>query len=226
MSPFAIVDHALLGGGTVLAARWQHRLSTDLDFFTTQDAFDNAVVRQSEDVEDALNDVAFGTIVTPNHMQCVMRDTSVEVSVSPASAIGPPDPFDKAEHGVSTQTTSAILLGKVAGRDNAPRASDGSRHPTIFAWPSVWTSTLCILLRGGCRHRRCSARLISWEQELADDQRWKPLLAPAHVDLADDVAGCGRAMLTRLGQWVESVHGRQRGRRGQRGQREERGASQ
>ena len=35
-SPFGIADHALLGDGTVLAARWRHRLSTYLDFFMAQ----------------------------------------------------------------------------------------------------------------------------------------------------------------------------------------------
>ena len=108
-SPFGVTGHALLGGGTVLAARWRHRLSTDLDFFMAQDAFDHAVVHRAGELEAALRGAAFGAIVTPNHMQCVMRDTSVEVSVSVASAnaLGTAEPLDEAAHGVATQTTSA-----------------------------------------------------------------------------------------------------------------------
>ena len=46
-SPFGVMDHALLGGGTVLAARWGHRLSVDLDFFMRQEAFDESITHRA-----------------------------------------------------------------------------------------------------------------------------------------------------------------------------------
>ena len=210
-SPFRITDHALLGGGTVLAARWGHRLSTDLDFFMPQDAFDHSITHRALDLEAALQSVAFGTIVTPNHMQCVMRDTSVEVSVSvaTANALGTADSSDEAKHGVGTQTTSAILLGKIAGRMMrqgrvtvrdiydlcvAKRLdADALRSAALSVPPGALVRTAELL-----------------EQELAGNQRLKPLLAPTHTDLAQDIAARGSALLSRLGMWAEAARERER----------------
>ena len=198
-SPFGIVEHALLGGGTVLAARWGHRLSTDLDFFMQQDAFDHAITQRASELEAALRDVAFGAFVTPNHMQCVMRDTSVEVSVDVASAndLGPVESSDEAAHGVGTQTTSAILLGKIAGRM--------MRQGRVTVRDIY---DLCVAERVDADALRAAARLVPagalvrtaalLEQELAGNQRLKPLLAPTHTDLAEDLDAQGRALLLRL----------------------------
>lgn len=205
-SSFGIVDHALLGGGTVLAARWGHRLSTDLDFFMPQDSFDQSITHRAPDVEAAMRGVAFGTIVTPNHMQCVMRDTSVEVSVSVASpnALGTAATSDEAAHGVGTQTTSAILLGKIAGRMmRQGRATVRDIYD------------LCVAERLDADALRTAVRAVPagaltrtadlLEQELAGNQRLKPLIAPTHTDLAEDVVAQGSALLLRLGRWLESA---------------------
>ena len=199
VSPFGIVEHALLGGGTVLAARWGHRLSTDLGFFMEQDAFDHAIMRRAPELGAALRGVAFGAVVTPNHMQCVMRDTSVEVSVASANALGPVESSDEAVHGVGTQTTSAILLGKIAGRM--------MRQGRVTVRDIY---DLCVAERVDADALRSAARLAPagalvrtaalLEQELAGNQRLKPLLAPTHTDLAEDLDAQGRALLLRLAE--------------------------
>ena len=198
-APFGIVEHALLGGGTVLAARWGHRLSTDLDFFMQQDAFDQAITQRASELEAALRSVAFGTVVTPSHMQCVMRDTSVEVSVDVASAnaLGPVESSDEAAYCVGTQTTSAILLGKIAGRM--------MRQGRVTVRDIY---DLCVAERVDADALRSAARLVPagalvrtaalLEQELAGNQRLKPLIAPTHTDLAEDLDAQGRALLLRL----------------------------
>ena len=205
-SPFGVMDHALLGGGTVLAARWGHRLSVDLDFSMQQEAFDESITHRASHLEAALRGVAFGTIVTPNHLQCVMRDTTVEVSVSVASAnaLGAADSSDEAEHGVGTQTTSAILLGKIAGRMmRQGRATVRDIYDLCVAErldaDALRTAARSVPARALVR----TAELL--EQELAGNQRLKPLLAPAHTDLAEDLAARGRALLLRLGKWVETA---------------------
>ena len=44
----------VLGGGTVLAARWRHRVSTDIDLFTDHQRFTERVARRREEVAAAL----------------------------------------------------------------------------------------------------------------------------------------------------------------------------
>ena len=118
VSSFGFLDHAALGGGTVLAARWHHRRSIDLDFFVRQSTFAEMIARRESELRDALREVAFGLTVTPHHMPCVMRDTSVEISVSVTGheTATEPEASDEAGHGIATQTTTAILVGKMAGR--------------------------------------------------------------------------------------------------------------
>ena len=47
-------DGYVLGGGAVLAARWQHRVSTDIDLFTDLDRYQEAIVGQREKVASRL----------------------------------------------------------------------------------------------------------------------------------------------------------------------------
>ena len=44
---FVQPEHLLLGGGTALAARWQHRDSFDIDLFTSHTTFAQSIYRQS-----------------------------------------------------------------------------------------------------------------------------------------------------------------------------------
>ena len=169
-----------------------------------QEAFDESITHRASGLEAALRGVAFGTVVTPNHLQCVMRDTAVEVSVSVASAnvFGTAESSDEAEHGVGTQTTSAILLGKIAGR---------MMREGRVAVRDIYD--LCVAERLDADALRVAARSVParalvrtadlLEQELAGNQRLKPLLAPAHTDLAEDLPARERALLLRLGKWVE-----------------------
>ena len=142
----------------------------------------------------------------------VMRDTSVEVSVSVASAnaLGTAEPLDEAAHGVATQTTSAILLGKIAGRM--------MRQGRVTVRDLY---DLCVAEREDAEALRAAALAVPagalvrtadlLEQELAGNQRLRPLLAPTHVDLAEGVAARGGALLLRLAKWSETA--RRQGRR-------------
>ena len=171
-----------------------------------QEAFDESITHRASGLEAALRGVAFGTVVTPNHLQCVMRDTAVEVSVSVASAnvFGTADSSDEAEHGVGTQTTSAILLGKIAGRMmREGRVTVRDIYDLCVAERLDAEALRAAALSVPARALVRTADLL--EQELAGNQRLKPLLAPAHTDLAEDVPTRGRALLLRLGKWVGTV---------------------
>ena len=47
-------DGCVLGGGTVLAARWHHRVSTDIDLFTDRERYTERVASRREEVSAAL----------------------------------------------------------------------------------------------------------------------------------------------------------------------------
>ncbi len=47
-------EGCVLGGGTVLAARWRHRVSTDIDLFTDRELFTERVASRREEVAAAL----------------------------------------------------------------------------------------------------------------------------------------------------------------------------
>ena len=51
----------MLGGGTVLAARWQHRVSTDIDLFTDHQRYRDAIVSRREEVITALEQLVAKT---------------------------------------------------------------------------------------------------------------------------------------------------------------------
>ena len=47
-------DGCVLGGGTVLAARWHHRVSTDIDLFTDRERYTDRVASRRDEVAAAL----------------------------------------------------------------------------------------------------------------------------------------------------------------------------
>ena len=49
----------VLGGGTVLAARWQHRVSTDIDLFTDHELYRERIGNRRDEVAHRL-----GTLVS------------------------------------------------------------------------------------------------------------------------------------------------------------------
>lgn len=206
VTPFGVVDNALLGGGTVLAARWHHRLSTDLDFFLPYAKFNDSIVEHERELADALREVAFGTLVTPLHMQCVMKDSEVEVSVSVAShsTEDAMEPSERAEGGVRTQSSSAILTGKMAGRM--------MRQGRVTV-RDVYD--LCVAERRDVGALMAAAKTVPagalvrtaemLETDLEGSRRMKPLIDPAHSDIAENLASHGRRVLLSLAEQVAAA---------------------
>ena len=61
LSSWLGADGCVLGGGTVLAARWQHRVSTDIDLFTDHQRYRDAIVGRREEVTTALEQLVAKT---------------------------------------------------------------------------------------------------------------------------------------------------------------------
>ena len=206
VSSFGFLDRVALGGGTVLAARWHHRRSIDLDFFVRQSTFAEMIARRESELRDALREVAFGLIVTPHHMQCVMRNTSVEVSVSVTDheTATAPEASDEAGHGIATQTTIAILVGKMAGRMmRQGRATARDIYDLCVAErmdPDALLAAATTVPSGALRR---TADFLP--EELAGNLRLKPLLAPTYTDIAEDLAAHGGKLLLRLCEQVDGL---------------------
>ena len=112
------LSEVVLGGGTILAARYDHRVSTDLDLFFTHETSDRihfdhgehvwvkTVGKWLDDDEPAIGAMGVtGTI------------SGIDFSIFPASEVlrtGNPQPIDG--YWIRAQTTHEILEGKIMGR--------------------------------------------------------------------------------------------------------------
>ena len=209
MWPFGVFDDALLGGGTVLAARWRHRVSTDLDFFMPYGAFRDLIVARESEVTAALRKVAFGAVVRPFHIQCVIRTGAVAVGIH-TSMYGATTADELAEdvageRRVRTQTTAAILARKIVGR------MMGQGVATVR---DVYD--LCVAEKEDPEALLAAGKAVpsgvlvrsadALEYDLEGDWRRKPLIEPAHLAIAENLASCGRDVLLRLARHVDSAH--------------------
>ena len=211
MWPFGVFDDALLGGGTVLAARWRHRVSTDLDFFMPYGTFRDLIVVRESEVTAALRKVAFGTVVRPYHIQCVIRTGAVEVEVGIHTSMYGATTADElaedvaGERRVRTQTTAAILARKIVGR------MMGQGVATVR---DVYD--LCVAEKEDPEALLAAGKAVpsgvlvraagALEYDLEGDWRRKPLIEPAHLAIAENLASCGRDVLLRLARHVDSAH--------------------
>lgn len=208
MSPFGVFEDALLGGGTVLAARWQHRVSTDLDFFMPYGAFRDRIVAREREVIASLRHVAFGAVVRPYHIQCVTRRGAVEVGIH-TSMYGATTADELAEDvagdgRVRTQTTTAILARKLVGRMMGQGVATVRDVYDICVAEKEDPAALLAAAKAvpsGVLVRSADAL----EYDLEGDWRRKPLLEPAHLEIAKNLASCGRNVLLRMSRHIDSA---------------------
>ena len=114
-------DRLTIGGGTVLAARWGHRRSTDIDFFCESAAYAELDERRRKELEEALRTVPGIETETlwcdPIATWCTVRGT--EVTILPRPRVRP-----LAEQGdsyldstrIALQANAEVLYGKIVRR--------------------------------------------------------------------------------------------------------------
>ena len=114
-------DGCALGGGTVLAARWQHRVSTDIDLFTDLERYQRAIVRQREKVASKLRSLVartgHGSVeVERGWLRVQFVEAPVALMTIPRPTIR--DPYCEWVQGteVPTESTAEILARKVQSR--------------------------------------------------------------------------------------------------------------
>ena len=113
----------VLGGETRLAARWQHRVTTDIDLLTDHDQFTERVASRRQEVADALEAlVADGGDAYVEFVwgaDIPTESTAEILARSPASSVGIP-------HGRRTschRERTPCAAGPLVERRTRPRAS-------------------------------------------------------------------------------------------------------
>lgn len=111
----------VLGGETVLAARWQHRASTDIDLFTDLAQYQSAIVSQRDSVAGSLRSLVGatgeGTVeVERGWLRVQFAEAPVALMTIPRPTIQ--DPYDQRVQGteVPTESTAEILARTVQSR--------------------------------------------------------------------------------------------------------------
>lgn len=111
--------HLCLGGGSVLAARWHHRHSTNLDFFIQRDPYARLHANRCRFQHD-LDTVAGGLrklAVLPDHTYIILADGGeISVSTPPSLTANPRSADTVRGTQIALETTDEILARKIGGR--------------------------------------------------------------------------------------------------------------
>ncbi len=73
LSRWIDVEHLRLGGGTALEARWHHRSSTDLDFFTLAEHADIVFYERLDEMTKDLGELALAGTIARENIRLVQR---------------------------------------------------------------------------------------------------------------------------------------------------------
>ena len=214
VSPFGLLDDALLGGGTVLAARWRHRISTDLDIFAPRESFYGTVAEQEDELLSALRHVAFAVFAFAHHVQCVMREGDVEVGIHD-TMYGATTDDERSDDVVGacalgTQTTATILRRKMIGRlMDRHEVTARDVYDLCVAEKEDPEAMLAATSGVPAGLLRQAADELTFHRE--GGVGGKPLIEPTHHEIASNLADCGSGVFLHMAGHVES----RRPRRGQ-----------
>ncbi len=109
-----------IGGGTVLAARWHHRLSTDIGLFAEEDALSDALNSNTwVEISEALTQQATmrtisELVLRPNGFSCKLPSGSISFYSNPH--LTPMPVSREREDSTGVHHTTEILFKKLRGR--------------------------------------------------------------------------------------------------------------
>lgn len=114
-------DGCVLGGGTVLAARWRHRVSTDIDLFADHERYQERIASRRDEVSRALCAIV-GQAGT-GAVQVERGWLRVDLPEGPATLMTIPRPTIRDEYPetvsgttIPAESTAEILARKVQSR--------------------------------------------------------------------------------------------------------------
>ena len=119
LSSYFAIDSLSIGGGTILQARWNHRISTDIDLFANRPIFLSIIGESSEELEAELYQVprldASRSFVDANVIYCEIDGIELTVLPSDLNSIEDSGRFFPSTE-LKTESTSTILHKKILGR--------------------------------------------------------------------------------------------------------------
>ncbi len=182
----ATPDDCVLGGGTALAARWNHRLSVDIDLFTSEanyKRFKPALDRRAETWK--ANTTFFEVRIHPSVVHCHMSD-GLEFSIAGSDnvTLRPLSNEREAATGVRLQSTGEIIARKIRAR-MINRGSYVVRDAydvvcCLEYEPQALNEALGALTYG----ERAALKYDSESNRLELDSK-QPLIDPAHAEFQD-----------------------------------------
>ncbi len=120
VTPFFPVGALRMGGGTILHARWGHRMSFDADLFCDPGIYARTIAKSGPELERAINTIACdakdgGSFVDQIASFC--RIAGIEVTILPAAAlIGATTGMVVPNTTIETESTADILAAKLVHR--------------------------------------------------------------------------------------------------------------
>ena len=131
LTSFIAPQHLSFGGGTVLAARWNHRVSVDVDLFCEPTTYGRLSPGQRVGIEEAIKEIA-GCAPAQTWCEDIATYTEIdgiEATVLPGIiVIEPGEPTRLDGTRLTLQSNAQILYGKIAWRNVRGRRNRGARH--------------------------------------------------------------------------------------------------
>lgn len=185
---FIPAEHLLLGGGTALAARWQHRDSLDVELFTSRTTFTQAIYRQRAQFKARLEELGSGRIAMlgPDGCTFYVQGAKVEVLSFPPLT-HPSRSVDRTgSPSIALETSLEILAkklhrrmivhGRIVPRDLYDLAYARRFEPALL--DAVWSSGEV------CDPQVLAAALSSFSPGWMDRDE-EPVANPRFPDLRD-----------------------------------------
>ena len=114
----AAPNDCALGGGTALAARWHHRLSVDIDLFTSHANYRRIKPALDRRAQEWKADATFSEVrIHPSVVHCHLSD-GLEFSIAGSDDVTPRPLSNEREAatGVRLQSTAEIIARKIRAR--------------------------------------------------------------------------------------------------------------
>ena len=176
----------MLGGGTALAARWHHRLSVDIDLFTSDANYKRIKPALDRRAEKWKADATFSAVrIHPSVVHCHLSD-GLDFSIAGSDDVTP-RPLSKereAATGVRLQSTAEIIVRKIRARMiNRESYVVRDAYDVVCCLefdPQALNEALGALTQG----ERAALKYDSGSNRLALDST-QPLIDPVHAEFHD-----------------------------------------
>lgn len=119
LRPFVPLRRVVMSGGSILASRWHHRKSTDIDLFMPVEIMKQVLEQDDEALVKAVHSVPGGSDINASRIDeiaCVVDGTPFSLTDSPFIRLGRRDTERICGTPVQAASVQEALMGKIAGR--------------------------------------------------------------------------------------------------------------